>query len=242
MAAPERVAKLLDDVQSAMVDLTSALEADSGSAQLLDAICAEVVRAVPGADMASITARRAEGAETAAYTDERAWLVDLAQYEVGHGPCLQAAATGQTVRLSTDTASEQWPDFVAAAKLHGVRSYLATPLRVDDRLSGAINLFSFDDHGFAETDSKLLELYTVVVTFGLRTARRYQETRTLVDNLEIAMRTRAVIEQAKGILMAVHKITDQEAMNRLIARSQNLNIKLRDVAADFVRRHTTPTD
>jgi GAF domain-containing protein len=238
----QRVADLLDDVNSAMADLASALEADPGSVEILDAISAEAVRVVPGADMASITAIREDGAETLAYTDERALKVDRAQYEAGDGPCLRAAATGKTVRLSTGTAHELWPDFVTSAEQFDVRSYLAVPLRVDDRLSGAINLFGFEDHGFRETDSKLLELYATIVTFGLRATRRYRDTRRLADNLEAAMRTRAVIEQAKGILMAIHKITDKEAMERLITRSQKENVKLREVAAEFVRTMSTDSD
>lgn len=239
MASAEQVLELLDEVKAAMLDLTRALEADPGSVEVLDAVCAEAVRVVPGADMASITAIRGDGAHTAAYTNEWALQVDRTQYEAGAGPCLQAAATGETVRVSIDSASELWPEFAASAKRFRVRSYLAAPLRVDENLTGAINLFGFGDHGFQEIDSKLLELYTTVVTFGLRTTRRYHETRALADHLETAMRSRAVIEQAKGILMAIHKISDEEAMDQLIARSQKVNVKLRQVAADFVRTMTT---
>ncbi|MEV4313185.1 GAF and ANTAR domain-containing protein [Actinocrispum sp. NPDC049592] len=237
--ASDRVVELLDEVTAALADLTEALTADPGSVEILDAVCAEAVRVVPGADMASITAIRDDGARTAAFTDESARQVDLAQYQAGIGPCLQAAATGETVRASTETASELWPEFAASAKRFKVRSYLAAPLRVDEHLTGAINLFGFGDHGFQEIDSKLLELYTTVVTFGLRTSRRYHETRALADHLETAMRSRAVIEQAKGILMAVHKISDEQAMDHLIARSQRVNIKLREVAAEFVRTMST---
>jgi GAF domain-containing protein len=240
LASAERVAELLDEFRSVMADLTTALEADLGSEEVLRAVCAEAVRVVSGADMASITVIRDDGAETAAYTDERALQVDRAQYVAGDGPCLQAAATEKTVRVSIETASELWPEFAASAKRFQVLSYLAAPLRVDEHLAGAINLFGFDDHGFQEADSKLLELYTTVVVFGLRTSRRYHETRKLADHLETAMRTRAVIEQAKGILMAIHKITDDQAMDRLIASSQQMNIKLREVAADFVRSMSTP--
>jgi GAF domain-containing protein len=236
---PESTSELLEEFSSAMSDLTTALAADAGSTGVLNAICAEAVRAIPGADMASITTIRDDDPETAAYTDERALRVDQAQYAAGHGPCLRAAATGEIVRVSIRTASELWPDFVASAKDLGVGSYLAAPLHVDEQLTGAINLFGFDDHGFQEIDSKLLELYTTIVTFGLSTTRRYHDTRKLAANLETAMRSRAVIEQAKGILMAVHKITDEEAIKRLIARSQELNVKLRDVAADFVRTMST---
>ncbi|CAM3309998.1 GAF and ANTAR domain-containing protein [Kibdelosporangium persicum] len=235
-----RVTELLDEVRAAMAALTNALETASDISQVLDAVCAEAVRVVPGADMASITEIDDGEARTAASTDDRAVEVDQAQYAVGDGPCLRAAATGKTVRLSLDHASELWPEFTACAKQVGVRSYLAAPLRVDEDLTGAINLFGFGDHGFAEIDSKLLELYVTVVAFGLRTIRRYQQVRELADNLEAAMRSRAVIEQAKGILMATHKIDDETAIQRLINHSQNTNTKLRLVAADFVRKASTP--
>jgi GAF domain-containing protein len=231
----ERMTDLLDEVTDAMSALTDALDGTSGTSEMLEAVCAEAIRVVPGADMASITVIDDDGARTAAFTDERARDVDEAQYAAGDGPCLRAAATGDIVRLSLETASELWPDFVAVAKQIGVGSYLAAPLRVDDALMGAINLFGFDNHGFHETDSKLLELYTTVVSFGLRTTRRYQQARELARNLDIAMQSRAVIEQAKGILMATHKISDSEAMQLLVSRSQETNTKLRQVAADFVR-------
>jgi GAF domain-containing protein len=231
----DEVVELLDEVADAMVALTSALETGSGAAEIQDVICAEAVRVVPGADMASITAVRDSGPETLAFTDERAFQVDQAQYRAGAGPCLEAAASGEIVRMSTDTAGERWSEFVASAKQYGVRSYLAAPLRVDEHLSGAINLFGFEDHGFEETDSKLLKVYTTVVAFGFRTVRRYQETYRIAENLQTAMRSRAVIEQAKGMLMVIHEIDDVQAMGRLITKSQETNTKLRDVAAEFVR-------
>ncbi|MCE7010838.1 GAF and ANTAR domain-containing protein [Kibdelosporangium philippinense] len=233
---------MLDDVRSAVAALTATLETASDSAEVLDAVCSEAVRVVPGADMASITAIDERGARTAAYSDKRAYEVDQAQYAAGDGPCLRAAATGETVRLSLYNASELWPDFAASAKQVGVGSYLAAPLRVDDRLAGAINLFGFGDHGFAEMDSKLLDLYVTVVTFGLRTIHRYQQVRELADNLETAMRSRAVIEQAKGILMATYKISDDAAIQRLISYSQGTNTKLRQIAAEFVRKASIPDE
>ncbi|RSM87420.1 ANTAR domain-containing protein [Kibdelosporangium aridum] len=231
---------LLDDVTEAMSALTTALENTTDTTEMLTAVCAEAIRAVPGADMASITIIDDRGGQTAASTDERAVEVDKAQYAAGDGPCLHATKTGQIVRLSLPTARELWPGFVATATRAGIGSYLAAPLRVDDHLSGAINLFGFDDHGFQKTDSKLLDLYTTVVTFGLRTTRRYQETRELADNLDIAMKSRAVIEQAKGILMATHRITQDQAMRRLIEHSQRTNTTLRQAAADLVRTASTP--
>jgi GAF domain-containing protein len=227
-------AEHFDELTAAMADLTGALETEPAEAEILEAVCAEAVRAIPGADMASITAIRDDEPETAAATDDRAVRIDHAQYAAGAGPCLQAAATGEIVRVPLATAGQVWPEFTEYARSLGVDSYLAAPLRVDEHLGGALNLFGFGDHGFAETDSQLLKLYTTIVSFGLRTTRRYHRARQRTTELEAAMRSRAVIEQAKGILMAVHRITAEEAMERLVKESQHTNVKLRDVAARFV--------
>ncbi|MCR6487985.1 GAF and ANTAR domain-containing protein [Amycolatopsis sp. OK19-0408] len=224
----------LDELTAAMADLTSSLESSPAEAEILDAVCAEAVRAVPGADMASITAIRDGEPATAASTDDRAVEIDRVQYAAGEGPCLRAAATGEIVRVPLATAGQLWPEFTEHARRLGVGSYLAAPLRVDDRLAGALNLFGYGDHGFQETDSRLLALYTTIVSFGLRTTRRYHQARQRAAELEKAMSSRAVIEQAKGILMAVHRVSADEAMKRLIAQSQHTNVKLRDVATRFV--------
>ncbi|MBE1493054.1 GAF domain-containing protein [Amycolatopsis lexingtonensis] len=224
----------LDELTAAMAGLTGALESEPAEAEILDAVCAEAVRAVPGADMASITAIRDGEPATVASTDDRAVEIDRFQYAAGEGPCLRAAATGEIVRLPLVAADVVWPSFTTHARALGVGSYLAAPLRVDENLSGALNLFGYGDHGFAETDSRLLQLYTTIVSFGLRTTRRYRQARRQAIELEAAMRTRAVIEQAKGILMAVHRIGADDAMKRLVTESQHTNVKLRDVAARFV--------
>jgi GAF domain-containing protein len=223
----------LDELTAAMADLTGALETEPAE-EILEVVCAEAVRAIPGADMASITAIRDGEPETAAATDDRAATIDRVQYAAGEGPCLEAAATGEIVRLPLATAGRVWPEFTEYAGSVGVGSYLAAPLRVDQHLGGALNLFGYGDHGFAETDSQLLKLYTTIVTFGLRTTRRYHQARQRATELEAAMRSRAVIEQAKGILMAVHRISADEAMQRLIGESQRTNVKLRDIATRFV--------
>ncbi|OXM57557.1 transcriptional regulator [Amycolatopsis thailandensis] len=228
----------LDEVNAALAALTEALETEAGDEELLDAVCAQAVRAIPGADLASVTAIHTGSPRTAASTDDRAVEIDRVQYALGDGPCLEAARSGEIVRLSVSTADRAWPDFATTARKLGVGSYLAAPLHIDETLSGALNLFGFGDHGFRDSDSELLKLYTTVVSSGLRTARRYRDTRRLALQLEDAMRTRGVIEQAKGILMAVHKVSADEAFRLLVTESQHNNTKLHEVASRFVRSVT----
>ncbi len=235
----ERFTARLDEVTVAMDSLTAMLDRGLDLAKMLQAVCEHTVQVVPGADMASLTLVRDGVPETVASTDQRTLNFDREQYLAGDGPCVRAARTGMPVRVDVAAAGEQWPEFAEAARELGVASFLAAPLTVDEDMAGAINLFGFDEHGFGELDSKILELYTSAVVFGLRGARRYFDSRELVGQLNRALETRAVIEQAKGILMAAHRISAEEAFQLLVKRSQDGNRKLYDVAAEFVVAVTT---
>jgi GAF domain-containing protein len=230
----------LDDVTSALEALTAEMDREPDLGVVLQAVCEQVVQVVPGADMASITLIQDGDPRTAASSDRRARDIDDEQYKTGDGPCLRAAATGNITRIEVGTADELWPTFAASARAEGVGSFLAAPLPVDDGVHGAVNLFGFGDHGFANSDSKLLDLYVTVVVFGLRSLRRHAATVRQTGQLRQALATRAVIDQAKGILMAVHKVTADEAFGMLVRLSQDRNEKLNDVAAEFVATASKP--
>jgi GAF domain-containing protein len=230
----ERLGQQIDEVTSAMEALTDTLDREDDFGSALQAVCDQVIRVIPGADMASITVVTNGRAETAASTDTRAVDIDREQYKQGDGPCLRAAATGEVVRVDVTKAEELWPQFTKSARELGVASYLAAPLVVDEELSGAMNLFGFQEHGFHEVEGKLLELYTTMVVLALRSTRRYLRARESAEQLRRALGTRAVIEQAKGILMAARGLTADEAFTTLVERSQRDNVKLHEIAARFV--------
>ncbi|NIH84394.1 ANTAR domain-containing protein [Amycolatopsis granulosa] len=228
----------LDEVTSALEELAGTVGNTDDFGVLLRVVCEQVVRVVPGADMASITVLDGTGARSVAATDERAALIDQAQYADDDGPCLRAARTGQVVRVAVSTARQLWPGFVEVAAGHGVASYLASPLQVRDEAMGAINLFGFGEHGFRDVDQKYLELYATVVDAVLHLSRRALRTQEQVRHLRTALRTRGVIEQAKGILMAARRITADEAFQLLVGQSQRENVKLHTISARFVSEHT----
>ncbi|MEV7099733.1 GAF and ANTAR domain-containing protein [Amycolatopsis sp. NPDC051045] len=236
MATGDDIGNRLDDLGTTIAELSQVLEHAPDTDDVLTTVCTEAVRLVPDADMASITTLDGDDATTVVSTDDRAVRLDHAQYAAGEGPCLDAARSGGVVRVTVAEAGDRWPEFVRYAEEHGVGSFLAAPLRVDENLRGALNVFGFGAHGYQEFDATTLRLYTVSVESALRTGRRYRQARALADNLTTAMQNRGVIEQAKGMLMLIHKIDDDAAMRRLITQSQNTNTKLREVAADFVRK------
>ncbi|GAB2754640.1 GAF and ANTAR domain-containing protein [Amycolatopsis magusensis] len=241
MDTVEQSLRHLDEVTGALEDLATALGEANEMGPVLQAVCEQVIRVVPGADVASITLRSGDGYQTAAATDERANEIDGKQYEQDDGPCLRAIKTGKVVRVEVETAVRLWPEFSEVAHKLGVASYLASPLAVDSDLVGAINLFGFGKHGFRELDEKYLELYTVMVETTVRGTRRYLQAREHVTQLRQAMESRAVIEQAKGILMAARGLSADAAFQVLVERSQRENVKLHTIAQRFVAEMSAET-
>ncbi|MGC7096685.1 ANTAR domain-containing protein [Amycolatopsis lurida] len=225
----------LDEVTGALEDLAAALGDADEMGPVLQAVCEQVIRVVPGADVASITLRASGGGyRTAAATDHRAAEIDGKQYEQDDGPCLRAMETGKVIRVEVETAVELWPDFTAVAHSLGIGSYLASPLTVASDFVGAINLFGFGGHGFRELDEKYLEMYTVMVETTVRGTHRYLQAKEHIAQLRRAMESRAVIEQAKGILMAARGLTADQAFQELVSQSQRENVKLHTIADKFV--------
>ncbi|MGW5722590.1 ANTAR domain-containing protein [Amycolatopsis sp. NPDC003865] len=232
---PERdVARRVDDVTTALEQLTGALEQDEELTVVLQRVCHQVVHAVPDTIMASITLLRDDTPYTATSTGDDARRIDQAQYDAGNGPCLEAARTGQVQRVKVHEAVKQWPEFTAAADEAVISSYLSAPLFIDRQYQGSLNLYGTGDEGFGSLDAALLELYTTAAEASLRSARRYQSAQATVSQLHTALSTRAVIDQAKGILMALHRISADDAFDLLVTQSQQRNLKLRDVAERFV--------
>lgn len=224
----------LDEVTHALEALAEALAVEEDFHALLDQACRQVIQAVPGVDMASVTIVRDGAAETLAATDERIVSLDVGQYRAGQGPGLQAITTGEIVRIEVDQAQQRWPVFAAAARTAGIGSFLSAPLRIDSEFTGAVNCYGVKHHGFRELDAQLLSLYTTAVKATLRSVRRYHQARDLTEQLRAALTSRAVIDQAKGIVMAVNHVDPDAAFGLLVAQSQRDNIKLRDLAARLV--------
>ncbi len=230
------VSPLLDDVTGALEALTAILRDEDDFRVLLQQVCAQVRHAVPGVDEASVTLLEGERPHTAAATAGRVTELDVDQYRIGDGPCLEAYRTGKIVRTSVAGAEQRWPNFARGAREAGFGSFLAAPLVADKRSAGAVNCYGRQDDGFAAIDAQLLELYTTAVEAVLRTYHRYQDARETAENLRRALSSRAVIDQAKGMLMAIRQVDADDAFALLVEQSQRENAKLRDVAERFVAR------
>jgi GAF domain-containing protein len=221
----------LDEVARALSDLGDVLAREEDIGRVLQGSVSQMVQAIPAADMASVSVLRGDKAETVASSSERVWAIDSDQYAAGEGPCLEAARTGTIVRVSLQGAQERWPAFASSAKAAGVASYLSAPLAIDNKFAGSLNLYSHQEHGFGDLDEKLLQVYTTAAVAAIANARRYVEMRTVAENLRVALESRAVIDQAIGVLMAARGLGAEQAFQVLARESQNTNTKLREIAA-----------
>lgn len=192
--------------------------------------------AIPACGDASVTMQRAQGPATAAATSERALRIDAWEYETGRGPCMDALRDGREHYVGDrDAADKEYEGFGPVLADAGVQSILGLPLVVGGEILGALNLYAADTAAF-EDDTSVAVARNVAVQAAttLHNLRVYDASRSLARQLEEAMQSRAVIEQAKGMLMAQRDCTADEAFDMLKRASQRENVKLRDVALRIV--------
>ncbi len=207
--------------------------------EYLDRCVNLAARTIPGADHAGITVPTDTGAlVTVAHTDPRTLVVDQSQYDANDGPCLHAMRSGDLVRVDIATSAQRWPQFTADADRAGVRSVLVAPLGTGTTALGALNLYSASADGFGPSDDPLLLLVVEHATRAITDYLLLKAAATHVGQLQEAMVSRAPIEQAKGILMALHTCDSDTAFTLLRAESQNTNTKLSAVARAFITAHT----
>ena len=196
-------------------------------------------RTIPGADEVSVTLVHDRSAHTPTSTGDLALALDESQYELGHGPCLDAAVSASTQHVADMTSETRWPDWTVRASEAGVHSSLSIGLPVQEAVTGALNIYATKPHAFDEGALAVAQTFASYAEVAMANAYLYDATTTLAQHMEIAMRSRAVIEQAKGIIMGERRCSADEAFAILTKLSQDTNRKLRDVAVLLVRRTTT---
>lgn len=231
----------VDEVTGSLDHFRSLLLTHTEVDAVLQGVCVQVTDTVGGADMAGVTLLRdgLEHPETAALTDPRVFDVDLDQYRANEGPCLESARTQTMVRVRVSDVASRWPVFAANVAGMGIGSYLSAPLSIDDQHLGALNIYSVGDHGFTDIDVLLVKVFVTAVEAAVWNSRRAQLAQTELDGLREAMKTRATIEQAKGIVMAARGIASEKAFAVLAAQSQDRNVKVHEIARHVIESVTT---
>ena len=223
-------------VDDLLRDLSRVVLVGRSLTEVLTEITEIAVRGIPGAEATSITLLRDEKAFTAAHSGEMALAADELQYAHGYGPCMDAGRGGVLLRVDDMHDETRWPDYVAhVVRATPVRSSLSVPLPYQGASIGALNNYSTQPAAFASPESiragsDVAEAVAVAVVNADAHAQLFDQAR----NMRIAMESRSVIEQAKGVLMAQRHVTAEQAFEILREASQRYNRKLREIAVGIV--------
>ena len=192
------------------------------------------VAVVDACDGASLTMRRAGVPDAPAASDDWALGLDQLQFAEQEGPCLNCLREGSVMRVRDLAEDERFPSYGPRAAERGARSALSLPMAADGRTVGALNLYSRQRDAFGREELALGELLAAHAALAVQAAVAYYSSRDLAGQMQVAMGSRALIEQAKGVLVARERITPEAAFERLVGLSQAANRKLRDIAAELV--------
>ncbi len=203
---------------------------------LLQRVTDLVKTVMPGNSEASVTLLVTQHPSTVVATGQLAVDLDQGQYHHGHGPCLHAAATGEIAEIPDTRSERRWPDHARRAAEHGNLSSLSVPLVVDDpQVSGALNIYARRPNAFDEDGRSVATRFAPYAAVAAGSLSLYRRAVERGDRLEGALASRAVIEQAKGILMERHQVTAEGAFHILARASIRTHIKVRHLAEHLVR-------
>lgn len=236
-----------DDLRDAVAALGMLATGELDLKDVLTRVAQYAVAAIPGADGAGLTLLEKGHSDTIVASARFVEEVDAIQYSIEEGPCITAAAKARTVRSGALGDDAQWPQFGPRVKLLGVHSVLSLPLVTHGAVVGAMNVFAHSRDAFTDHAAQIGELFAVPAAIAVQNAQVLAQTKRLAAQLQAALTSRAVIDQALGILMSRTGSSSQESFERLRDRSQADNVKLRDVAQRVVdeavrrarARHTT---
>lgn len=219
---------------SVLPDLTSVLLSTDSVERFLQVLADRALTLAPAVQGAGITLERRGRPVTVVSSGTGAPELDEAQYGQDDGPCLQALRTGEEVDVGDMLDEPRWGPYPAYAAACGTRSSLSLPIAAHTHTAGALNLYSPKAPGFADADLTGLRSLAAQATGAIALAQRLADAREYADDLRTAMESRAVIDQAIGVIMGRRGCRADEAFGLLRAASQRRNVKLRDLCEELL--------
>jgi len=222
-------------VQPAFEELGRISFAAHSLESVLQTVTGVASRVLPGEPLTSVTILDDGRYTTVAASGNVALELDKVQYRLGAGPCVAAASTGESAEIVDTRAAGKWPDFAALAAVAGCGSVLSFPLPVREKVAGALNVYNKE---FTVTDERtraLISRFADYAVVPVSNMYLYESAVERAQHLAAALDSRAVIDQAKGILMERYKLTADLAFQALTRVSMETNTKVRDIAERFVR-------
>jgi GAF domain-containing protein len=179
-----------------------------------------------------------------AASNESGAMLDLLQLQTQEGPCLDCFVSGEpVVDADLSGALDRWPVFGPAALGAGFASVHAFPMRLRDTIIGSVNAFSTETTTLGDDERRVIQGLADIATIAILQERAIARAEAVTDQLQSALNSRIVIEQAKGALARIERVTVDEAFEIMRSRSRSSRRRLVDVAAEVLDRgltHRTP--
>jgi GAF domain-containing protein len=220
----ERLAKIFVEVADTLVDEFDIIE-------FLHMLADRAAGLAPASAAGLLLADQRGNLGFMAASDENVKLLELFQIQSQEGPCLDAFRTARPV-INADlrTAGARWPRFAPRATAAGFRSVHAFPLRLRSEVIGALNLFGGDVGAFDSADVQIVQAVADVAAIGLLQERAIHRGEILTEQLQAALNSRIVIEQAKGAIAQAHGLSVDVAFATMRGYARRTNRRLSDVA------------
>jgi GAF domain-containing protein len=174
-------------------------------------------------------------------SDESARLLELFQIQHAEGPCLDCYRSGQPVTVADLTAElSRWPAFTERALASGVRSVHAFPMRLRDQVIGALNVFGTEPRPLDPEEARVVQALADLATIAIIQERLIRQAELLTEQLQFALNSRVVIEQAKGMVAGDLDMDLQAAFELLRTNARRSNRRLSELAADVTAQRVAP--
>ncbi|WBQ07944.1 GAF and ANTAR domain-containing protein [Kribbella sp. CA-293567] len=228
MSREQRLAEVFVELADTLVD-------DFDVIELLQTLCERSTELLPADAAGLILADQQAALRVMASTSEEAQLLELFVLQTDEGPCLDCYSTGErTVNVDLTTTADRWPRFQAAATSLGFRSTHALPLRLRGEVIGVLNLFCREQLTLTDAEIALGQALCDIATVGLLQERAVRERQLLAEQLQSALTSRILLEQAKGMLSERARIEVDEAFALMRSYARRHQKPLRAVASAVI--------
>lgn len=219
------------------VEVTDTLVADFDVVELLTSLATHCVEIFDASQAGILLADRSGGLQVVAYSSEKMAHLELFELQHDEGPCVDCFRSGRFVASSDlNDDRDRWPRFAPEALEAGLHAAWAIPMRLRDATIGSLNLLRAEPGTLSEPDLTAAQALADVATVGLIQQRAAEDARLLSDQLQTALDSRIVIEQAKGVLAEHQGISMDRSFAALRNFARETNQRLTDVAAAVARR------
>lgn len=224
------------------VELADTLVDDFDVVEFLSRLTWRVVELSIATEAGILLADESGDLQVMAASKERTRLLELFQIQNAEGPCRDCFLTGQPVAVpDLELERDRWPRFAPRAVEVGFRSVQAVPLRLRGEVLGAMNLFIADPGGVDPADLSLVQALADIATIGLLQRRTALNAQLHLGQVQHALHSRIIIEQAKGIIAQQAGIVVDDAFELLRAHSRNNNRAVHDLARAVIDGDMTAT-